>query len=83
MSDAPRLSVTVDGVPIAVASGTSIAALLANAGLSARRSVTGEVRAALCGMGVCHECRVTIDGRAHQRACVTFVTEGMVIARDV
>lgn len=82
MSDAARVSVVVDGVVMYAAPGTSIAALLANAGMHTRRSVSGEARAALCGMGVCHECRVTIDARAHQRACMAFVAEGMVIARD-
>lgn len=82
MSDAARVNVIVDGVPIEAAPGTSIAALLANAGMHARRSVSGEPRGALCGMGVCHECRVTIDGRVHQRACMALVAEGMVITRD-
>ena len=39
----------------------------------------GEARAPLCGMGVCYECRVTIDGIPHQRACMTTVTRGMAI----
>lgn len=82
MSAAARLRVLVDGAAIEAAAGTSIAALLWNAGMHARRSVSGEPRAALCGMGVCHECRVTIDGRAHQRACMAFVADGMVITRD-
>jgi sarcosine oxidase subunit alpha len=30
-------------------------------------------------MGICYECRVTIDGVAHQRACMTLVVEGMAI----
>jgi sarcosine oxidase subunit alpha len=28
-------------------------------------------------MGVCFECRVTVDGIAHQRACMLTVREGM------
>jgi sarcosine oxidase subunit alpha len=28
-------------------------------------------------MGTCYECRVTIDGVAHRRACLVVVTEGM------
>lgn len=34
-----------------------------------RRSVTGEARAPLCGMGICFECRVTINGQPHSRSC--------------
>jgi D-hydroxyproline dehydrogenase subunit gamma len=48
-----------------------------------RRSVTGEPRAALCGMGVCFECRVTINGTAQQRACQILVCEDMQVVTDV
>ncbi|HSR96643.1 MAG TPA: FAD-dependent oxidoreductase [Kofleriaceae bacterium] len=48
----------------------TLAAARARAGQPFRTSVTGEPRAPLCGMGVCHECRVTIEGDAHQLACV-------------
>lgn len=44
-----------------------------------RRSVGGVLRAPLCGMGVCQECRVTIDGRAHVLACQTLCRAGMCI----
>lgn len=42
-----------------------------------RRSVTGMLRGPVCGMGVCQECRVTIDGRAHQLACQTLCASDM------
>lgn len=74
--------ITVDGERQRVEPGISVAAALMNAGLPLRRSVRGQPRSALCGMGVCHECRVTIDGRAHQRACLAVVTPGMVVSRD-
>jgi len=79
MTDTPAVSIrlTVDGRDIEVAAGTTVAAALAIAGVSASRlSVKGEPRAALCGMGVCHECRVTIDGRAHALACQTLCRDG-------
>jgi hydrogen cyanide synthase HcnA len=34
---------------------------------------------AYCGMGVCHCCHVTIDGKYKQRACKTQVKEGMQV----
>jgi sarcosine oxidase subunit alpha len=74
--------ITVDGVAVVVPRGVSVAAALMNAGLPLRESVGGEPRAALCGMGICHECRLTIDGRAYQRACLVTVAPGMRIARD-
>jgi aerobic-type carbon monoxide dehydrogenase small subunit (CoxS/CutS family) len=42
----------------------------------ARASVTGQPRAPFCGMGVCQECRVRIDGR-RRLACQTVCAEGM------
>ena len=74
--------ITVDGAVLEAESGVSVASALMNAGLPIRASVTGEARAAVCGMGICQECRVTIDGRAHQRSCLTTVQDGMVITRD-
>ncbi len=70
----------VDGRPIAAEAGITVAAALANAGIgTCRQSVSGEDRGVLCGMGICFECRVTIDGVAHRRACVELVREGMVV----
>lgn len=74
------VQITVDGRTISVESGSTVAAALLNAGTSAFRATpTGDVRAPLCGMGICFECRVTIDGVAHQRACMTVVRNGMQI----
>ncbi|SMG50873.1 (2Fe-2S)-binding protein [Paraburkholderia susongensis] len=77
---AVRIRLTVDGRGIEVEAGTTVAAALAMAGVSGSRlSVKGEPRAALCGMGVCQECRVTIDGRAHALACQTLCREGQSV----
>ena len=77
-----RVRIIIDGVEVEVAAGSSVAAALMNARLPIRTSVHGDPRGALCGMGICHECRVTIDGRAHRRSCMTTVAPGMVISRD-
>lgn len=63
------LTLTVDGASIAVSPGTSVAAAVLIAGAGARTSVSGELRAPLCGMGICFECRVSINGVPHQRSC--------------
>ena len=73
--------ITIDGVSVIVPRGISVAAAMMNAGLAIRRSVTDEPRAALCGMGVCQECRVSIDDRPYQRACMIRVEPGMQIQR--
>jgi sarcosine oxidase subunit alpha len=72
------IEIVADGTPIRAERGTTVASALLNAGHhSFRRSISGEPRAPLCGMGICYECRVTIDGVAHQRACVIVVEPAM------
>ncbi|MDP9601764.1 (2Fe-2S)-binding protein [Variovorax sp. NFACC27] len=68
----------IDGHLVRVQAGTSVAAALRVAGGMgvARTSVSGQQRAPFCGMGVCQECRVLIDGR-RRLACQTVCTEGM------
>jgi sarcosine oxidase subunit alpha len=47
-----------------------------------RRSVQGEPRGPLCGMGICFECRATINGQRHCRSCATVCEDGMDIRTD-
>lgn len=69
----------LDGHALKVAEGTSVAAalVLASDGCT-RTSVSGQRRAPLCGMGICQECRVTIDGR-RRLACQTLCRDGMQV----
>jgi aerobic-type carbon monoxide dehydrogenase small subunit (CoxS/CutS family) len=81
--DAQGVQLILDGVPVRVPPGTTVAAALANHGrLALRRSVTGSLRAPLCGMGTCHECRATVDGRTHVRTCTIHCREGMRVQTD-
>ena len=74
------IEIKIDGEKMAVAAGVSIAAAILNSGRNIlRRSVTGEPRSAVCGMGVCFECRVTVNGVAHVRSCTTVCEAGMEI----
>ncbi len=75
------IHIKINGESVTVAAHSSVAAALA--GRPNRLSV-GEAapRAAFCGMGVCFECRVTIDGQSQQRACQVLVREGMEILCD-
>jgi len=74
------VSIQVDGRLLTVPAGISVAAaLLDGAVVAFRRSSGGEPRGPVCGMGTCFECRVTIDGIAHRRSCLTVVAEGMAI----
>ena len=75
-----RVRVTINARAVEVEAGTLVVAALAMAGLrGTRTSVSGQPRAALCGMGICQECRVTIDGRAHALACQTLCRDGQII----
>jgi D-hydroxyproline dehydrogenase subunit gamma len=79
------LTLQINGESVRVASGSSVAAALAIASASGgahvvtRRSVSGAPRGPLCGMGICQECRVTIDGMRHKLACQTLCTQGMSV----
>ncbi len=80
MSSTVRIS--VNGQPGDVPAGSSVAVAVATAGHGFRRSRSGQPREPLCGMGVCFECRVRIDGAAQRRACMTPVSEGMQVQTD-
>ena len=72
------VTIVADGRTVRVPAGVTVATALLDLGITAfRRSVSGEPRGPVCGMGTCYECRVTIDGVAHRRACLVVVTEGM------
>lgn len=77
-----ELTFWINGQSSSVVVGTSLAAALAAAGMgSSRQSVMGQQRAALCGMGVCHECAVDVDGQ-RRLACQTLVRHGMQVRTD-
>ena len=74
-----QLTVTVNGSPIVVPAGTTVAVAMAIAGAFCRTSVSGEPRGPLCGMGICLECRVSIGGRQHRPACQIPCEQGMEV----
>ncbi|MBI3713039.1 MAG: (2Fe-2S)-binding protein [Burkholderiales bacterium] len=75
-----HITININGKDVQTESGISVAAALARSGLNTTRiSVTGEQRAPVCGMGICQECRVTINGQAHKLACQTLCIDGMKI----
>lgn len=77
------LSVSLNGKSLTVPAGTTVAAAVLIAGQSSfRRSVSGEPRGPLCGMGVCFECRVIVDGVRHVKSCQMLCRQGMQINAD-
>ena len=78
---ADLLTITVNGVSVSVPAGTVLAAALFRAGVVRfRRSTRGEPRGPLCGMGICFECRVTVNGRPHCRSCQTLCFQGSEVS---
>jgi sarcosine oxidase subunit alpha len=81
MSESVRL--VVNGMAVEMPVGSMVSAAILKTGSHAfRRSVTGEPRGPLCGMGICFECRVTIDGERHCRSCQTVCRNGMDVRTD-
>ena len=78
MSD--TVTLFVNGRATTVKTGTPVAAAVLLSGETRfRTSVQGEPRGALCGMGICFECRVTIDGKPHSRSCQTLCRKDMCV----
>ena len=74
---------SVNGVSVEMPAGSMVSAAILKTGISAfRRSATGEPRGPLCSMGICFECRVTIDGEPHCRSCQTICRDGMDVRTD-
>lgn len=74
------ISITVNDANISVPAGTTALAAILSTGVSAiRRSVSGAPRGPLCGMGICFECRATVNGRRHSRTCEILCASGMDI----
>ncbi|UXI67233.1 (2Fe-2S)-binding protein [Tahibacter amnicola] len=77
-----KVQILINGRREEVPAHISVAAAIAAIGQGAtRRDLTGAPRAACCGMGVCFECRVRIDG-AEKLGCLTRVSQGMEITTD-
>jgi hypothetical protein len=75
----PELKLTINGRATTMPENSTVAAALLMAKDPCRISVTGEPRTALCGMGICFECRATVDGTIHRRTCQLLCREGMVV----
>jgi aerobic-type carbon monoxide dehydrogenase small subunit (CoxS/CutS family) len=68
-----------NGQEVLAHAGETVAAALLAAGQRTLRLTTrrGEPRGVFCGMGICFDCLVRVDGRPNVRACQTPVADGM------
>jgi len=74
--------ITVNGTQVGATSETSVAAAMIMAGDPCRVSVRGEPRGPLCGMGICMECRATVNGLKHQRTCQILCAPHMEVVTE-
>lgn len=79
--DCATVSVNVDGEPIQAFVGETVATVLLAMGQRTFRHTAHHhaPRGLFCGMGICFDCLVTIDGQPNVRACMTPVRAGMVV----
>jgi len=80
-----KVAFTLDGKPLEVRAGDSVAAALLANGIAACRTtpVSGAPRAPYCMMGVCFECLITIDGVGNRQGCMALVQPGMALETQI
>ena len=76
-----EVNVSFDGRPITTSAGQSVGSALITNGITAWRGTRKQARprGLFCGIGICFDCLVTVDGAPNQRACLVEVREGMEI----
>jgi len=76
-----KIKLIFDGKEITAYKGETVLAALIASGYKIMRTnpVSHKPRGAFCGMGICFECTMTIDGIPNTRACMTEVHEGMTV----
>ena len=81
----PKVHFELDGQPCIAYEGETIAAVLVAEGRRTFRLSPKErqPRGLYCGMGVCFECLVTVNGILNVRACMTAVEAGMKVETGV
>lgn len=83
VAEAERIAIDFEGESVEGRRGETLAAALAAAGIRNLRSTrSGQPRGIFCGMGVCQECLVEIDGRSNQRACMTKLAGPVSVRRQ-
>jgi NADPH-dependent 2,4-dienoyl-CoA reductase/sulfur reductase-like enzyme len=77
------VKITFAGAPVQARATDTVASTLVAAGeLACRETLDGDTRGLFCGMGVCQECLVAVDGEPGMRACMTPVRDGMTVERQ-
>ncbi|MGC5012073.1 (2Fe-2S)-binding protein [Streptosporangium sp. DT93] len=74
----PEFEIGVDGTAVPVVPGQTIGAAMHGAGIRSWRTTRfgGRPRGLFCGIGVCFDCLVTVNGVPSLRACLTEARPG-------
>ena len=73
------VTISINGERLTMPQGSTISAAMLSAVQVCRVSVSGQPRTALCGMGICFECRAIVDGVAYTRTCQLVCKDGMTV----
>ncbi|GAA4558338.1 (2Fe-2S)-binding protein [Planotetraspora kaengkrachanensis] len=75
---------TFRGAAVPAEPGQSVGAALVAAGILDWRTtrVGGRPRGMFCGIGVCFDCLITVDGVPNRRACLVPARDGMTLGDD-
>jgi NADPH-dependent 2,4-dienoyl-CoA reductase/sulfur reductase-like enzyme len=78
-----KVQFTFEGTTLEGHCGESLAAALVSSGiLEFRETRQGAARGIFCGMGVCQDCLVEVDGKPNQRACMTKLQAPVTVRRE-
>lgn len=81
--NAPDISFTFDKQDIQAKEGDTFASALTSAGIyDLKESLDGSRRGLYCGMGVCNECAIVVNGTPGKLACMTSVCNGDEASRQ-
>jgi predicted molibdopterin-dependent oxidoreductase YjgC len=76
------ISIRFDGQTLHGRDGQTVAGILLGSGVRTWRTAAGAERGLFCGIGVCQDCVVTVNGTANVRACQRTATDGDIIERE-
>ncbi|MGW4930860.1 (2Fe-2S)-binding protein [Agromyces sp. NPDC004153] len=76
------IRIAVDGAELEGRDGQTIAGVLIGAGRRSWRTAAGAERGVFCGIGICQDCLVTVNGVEGIRACQRTAGDGDVVERE-
>lgn len=76
------VNIRFDGTDLSGRDGQTIAGVLVGAGHRSWRTAAGAERGVFCGIGICHDCIVTVNGLEGVRACQRTACDGDLVERE-